>query len=344
MSLRVLSSDISTTAAADRLGQLADRVRRAEVEAKTGSGNAYRWGIALGPAGELEALDERTRHRFGGVYEWSDVTLSPLAGAYEGEARISDYVSRPYRVHRAWASGSVTAPTWELAQRLADRKALDVSPFLSLLLRTAIEPAQSTASIVMGDETDLARLFPRDLISDHGGYVPEGQAFRQDYGPTAPRDEPHVYFLPTDAPVLWRNATDSDPWVALAAYRTACKLRFDFPSLAFVALISAAEALIPASTTAKCKACGQHKGLGKAVQELLVPDGPEQDARFVRQAYKTRSKIVHDARLFGGEMMSRVGRAGTWAADPSARFLYAEWPALEHLVAAALLRSIRLRQ
>ena len=348
LSIRILSADMPAAAAADALSGLIESVRRAEVEAKLTSGEPYEWGIALGPAGELHASDERARHRFGGVYEWHDVTLAPLTEAYEGEARLADYVSYPYRVHRAWASGSVAAPTRELAQRLADRKALQISLFLSLLLRAAIEPAQSAASIVKGDSSDLARLFPRNLLSTPGSYVSETQAFQQDYGPTAPPDNPHVYVLPSDAPDLWLKACsigswEQGFWVALAAYRTACTLRVELPSLAFVALVSAAEALIDTSTLSRCHACGQYQGVGKAFETLLVPDGPETNgvARFARRAYDNRSRIVHDAELYGDEMMSRVGRPGAWAPDPAAQFLYAEWPALELLVARALLRFIR---
>ena len=317
LSVRILSSELSKANAAEHLAQLVKRVRRAESEAKTSLGSAYAWGIALGPLGDLQALDERARHRFGGRYELHDVTLSPLAAAYEDITYLADGLHGEYRVHRAWASGSVTAPTWEIAQRLADRKALDISLFLSLLLRTAIEPAQSAACVVQGDATDLAHLFPRNLISTPGTQESPERAFEQNYGPTAPRDAPHVYTFPNDAADLWRkmcslHGSGQRFWEAMAAYRTASKLRFQFPSLSFVALVSAVEGLIDTATLPKCDVCDQYTGVGKAFEALLVMDGPEhvQEAKFARDAYNTRSRIVHDASLYGGEMMSRVGRPG----------------------------------
>ncbi len=352
LTVRILESGDAPGLSAARLSDVIKRIQLAEAEARSGATHEYRWGMALGPSGNDENLEERARHCFGGVYEWPGVTLAAVAVPYEGDARISDHVSRPFRVHRAWGSGSVTAPSWELAQRLADRTALRVALFLTLLVRTNIEPAQSAASIVQGDASDLDRLFPQNLHSAPGPYVPVDEAFAQSYGPSAPPDAPYIFKLPADAGELWHcadslEAKEADAfWSALASYRTAWQLRHEFPSFGFVALVTAGESLIDGSTLAKCEACEQPRGLGRAFGELVslhtgVPVAELK--KFTNAAYDRRSRTVHAGALHGGELSSPVGRASGWAPDPAAQFEYREWPALEALVACTLLTWLRVK-
>lgn len=343
LTLRVLS--LTKDVGSGLLAGLVERVRRAESEAVAGTMNGYAWAAVIGPAGEWANLNERARHQFGGAYEWPGLTLLPLVTPYEGQARSGAL----YREHRVRAYGSVEAPTWEIAQRLADAAATRSALFLSLLLRSSVERRQVAASVVQGTQADLDRLYPVETMKTLGEYVSESEAVSQNYGASASWHEPqHIYKLPCDAPALWK-ATESSRatgsfWSALAAYRTAWQLRYEFPSFGFVALVTAVEALVDESTLTHCACCNQFLGLGRAFRQVIADHTGVSEASlkpFTNLAYKRRSKTLHTGALHGGELLSQVGRRGDWAPDQVAAFELREWDRLESLVARTLLSWLR---
>jgi len=228
-----------------------------------------------------------------------------------------------------------------------------VCNFLSVLFRCAIQPVDTAPALIEGPRQNLDVFYARHVRRKAGTYVGEVEAYRQNYGPDVPNAEPHDLKLPRDARQLWRAASallsagDQERfWNAASAYNTAWKLYEEFPSLSFVSLVTAVEALIEPTQLRRCPECHGQRGVGRAFRETISTYSgmPETDLKkFTDAAYGYRSNTVHAGVLHGGDGLVGPTRFGEWGADPNALFAQQDWGGLEELAASTLVTWLRRR-
>jgi hypothetical protein len=151
--------------------------------------------------------------------------------------------------------------------------------------------------------------------------------------PEKQEDRSTAWSLPTWTAQAWEHLV-AHPWLAAAvtSYHEGAQAALKHPSLALVAYIAAIEAVSSRLLVAsRCTECGSTKHIRARFQAALRLVRDDATAAFIGNAYRPRSKTVHQGILHGGELR-RGHVAHTWGRDPIRDF---EWGTVYQMGRAA---------